>query len=120
MAKGILNLRWSFNFIEKDPEIDKFRTLYQKQRIKEDDLAAIAGLATTTVKNMFGGHTRRPQHLTYSKLAAAMGHEYGLIEVQRPDYEAEIAVAKQERKEHRLAMKKRREKAERRTAKKRS
>jgi len=55
----------SYNFIDKDPEIDNFRTLWQKDRIKENVLAVLAGLSPSTVRNMFGGETRRPQHATF-------------------------------------------------------
>jgi hypothetical protein len=112
---GILNLRWSYNQVSKDPKIDVFRTIYQKVHIKEDSLAALAGLSTSTVKNMFGGQTRRPQHLTYEKLAAAMHHEFVLrpIENGKVDYDAEIEAAKQERRAFRI---KQAEKQKKRTA----
>ncbi|MHC2536966.1 helix-turn-helix domain-containing protein [Bradyrhizobium diazoefficiens] len=106
---GYLGLRWSYNQIDKDPEVDVFRTLYQKQRIKEDDLAAVAGLSTSTVKNMFGGKTRRPQHQTFAKLAAAMGHEYGLKLIATPDYATVIPQAKEERAAYREKLRKKRE-----------
>ena len=41
--------------IDKDPECDRFRTMYQKERIKETDLAVLAGLSASTVKK----HPRR-------------------------------------------------------------
>ena len=105
IGRGILNLRWSYNQVTKDPRIDAYRTLYQKQHIKEDDLAALAGLGTQTVKNMFGGKTRRPQGLTYDKLAAAMHHELVLQPISngKIDYDSEIEKAKQERREFRMA-----------------
>lgn len=118
MAKlnGSMWLRRSYNFIDKDPEIDKFRTIYQKEHIKEDDLAALAGLSTSTVKNMFGGETRRPQHATFAKMAAAMGYEYGLQREQRPDYVSEIPIAKEQRKAHRAALAKKKKRKERESA----
>lgn len=113
MAKGILRLRWSYNNVEKDPEVDVFRTIYQKEHIKEDDLAAMAGLATSTVKNLFGGQTKKPQHLTYQKLATAMGYKYGLQrgDNERPDYEKEVPRAKEERAAYRESLRKKRERA---------
>lgn len=119
-VRGILNMRWSYNNVEKDPEIDKYRTIYQKIHIKEDDLAALAGLSTSTVKNMFGGKTMRPQHLTYAKLAAAMHHEYVLTPISngKTDWVTEIAQAKEERKSFHILQKRRRERAERRAARK--
>src|SRR5262245_17705498 len=98
MAKGnggILRLRWSYNQVDKDPQIDVWRTIYQKEHIKEDDLAALAGLSTSTVKNMFGGKTRRPQFITYQKLASATGHKYVLHRDGPPDYATEIPKAKE-------------------------
>jgi hypothetical protein len=66
---GMLWLTRAYNFIDKNPEIDRFRTVYQREHIKENDLAAMAGLAVTTVKNMFGGVTKDPRHSTFAKIA---------------------------------------------------
>jgi transcriptional regulator with XRE-family HTH domain len=108
MAKGWLTR--SYNFIDKDPEIDKFRTLWQGERIKENDLAVLAGLSVTTVKNMFGGETRRPQHATFAKMAGAMGYEYGLHREAKPDYKIELPKAREEFKAHKQALAKKRDK----------
>lgn len=106
MAKGWLTR--SYNFIDKDPEIDKFRTLWQKEQIKQNDLAVLAGLSNATVKNMFGGETRRPQHATFAKMAGAMGYKYGLERDDTPDYEKEIPRARIEFKAHKEALAKKR------------
>lgn len=113
MAKGnggILWLHRSYNNVTKDPEIDRFRTIYQQEHIKENDLAALAGLSTSTVKNMFGGTTRRPQHATFAKMASAMGYEYGLQREKTPDYDSEIPKAREEYKAYRAFLQKKREK----------
>jgi transcriptional regulator with XRE-family HTH domain len=107
MAKGWLTR--SYNFIDKDPEIDNFRTLWQKERIKETDLAVLAGLSASTVKNLFGGETRRPQHATFAKMAGAMGYKYGLQRDEAPDYGKEIPRAREEFAAHREALRKKRE-----------
>lgn len=112
---GTLWLTRSYNFVDKDPEIDVFRTLYQKQRIKESDLAVLAGLATSTVKNLFGGKTRRPLHVTYGKLAGAMGASYQLVQDKKPDYEREIPKAREQFNDYRALLAKRREKEGRKT-----
>jgi transcriptional regulator with XRE-family HTH domain len=110
MAKnGTLWLTRSYNFVDKDPEIDVFRTIYQKERIKENDLAVLAGLSGSTVKNMFGGTTRRPQHATFAKMAGAMGYEYGLQREKPPNYEKELPKAREEFKAHKEALQKKRE-----------
>lgn len=117
-TRGILGMRWTTKELKRDPAIDVYRTLYQKQHLKEDDLAALAGVSTSTVKKMFNNETMRPQHLTFMKLAAAMHHEYVLQPMTngsgKPDYESEIVLAKEERKIYRLAQQKKRERAERR------
>jgi transcriptional regulator with XRE-family HTH domain len=112
MAKGNGGTLWmhrSYNNVDKDPECDVFRTLYQKQRIKETDLAVVAGLSVSTVKNMFGGKTRRPQHATFAKLAGAMGKRYSLTDDRAPDYDKEIPKARAEFKEYKEALRKKRE-----------
>lgn len=101
-------LRRSYNFIDKDPEIDRFRTIRQRERIKDSELAVLAGLASSTVASMFGGQTRRPQHATFAKLAGAMGYEYGLTRKKEPDYEKELPKAREQRKEHRESQRKKR------------
>ncbi|MGY3277244.1 hypothetical protein [Bradyrhizobium sp. S3.7.6] len=116
MAKGWLTR--SYNFIDKDPEIDNFRTIWQKERIKETDLAVLAGLSASTVKNMFGGETRRPQHATFAKMAGAMGYKYGLQRDDSPDYGKEIPRAREEYAAHREALRKKREKANKTNGKK--
>jgi len=112
---GTLWLHRSYNNVEKDPEIDKFRTIYQKEHIKENDLAILSGLASTTVTNLFGGQTRQPRHSTFAKIAGAMGYEYGLRRETKPDYESELPVAREQYKAHKEALAKKRD---RRPAKK--
>lgn len=108
----------SYNFIDKDPECDVMRTLYQKQRIKESDLAILAGLSVTTVKRLFGGDTRRPMHTTFAKLAGAMGKRYAIVEVHAVNYAAEIPIARQQYREHKEALRKAREAEEKRAKRK--
>jgi transcriptional regulator with XRE-family HTH domain len=116
-STGRLWLTRSYNFIDKDPEIDKFRTIYQKEHIKETDLAVLAGLAPSTVKNMFGGETRRPQHATFAKMAGAMGYKYGLQRDDTPDYGKEIPRAREEFKAHKEALRRKREREAKRQGK---
>jgi transcriptional regulator with XRE-family HTH domain len=106
----------SYNFIDKDPEVDVFRTLYQKEKLKESDLAVLAGLSVSTVKHMMGGVTRRPQHATFAKLAGAMGYKYGLQRDDTPDYGKEIPRAREEFAEHKERLRKKREREARRTS----
>lgn len=122
MARNGSWLTRSYNFIDKDPEIDKFRTLFQQERklFRETDLAVLAGLSASTVKNMFGGKTARPQHATFAKMAAAMGYEYELAREKAPDYERELPAAREQYREHKARLKKAREREERRTKKRKA
>lgn len=113
-ARGSLWLTRSYNHIDKNPEIDRFRTLYQRIHVKEDDLAALAGLATSTVNNMFGGKTRDPRHSTFAKIAGAIGWSYQLVEDHNVNFDKEIPKAKEQRKLYRLTLERKRERAERR------
>ena len=108
-TKGGLWLTRSYNFVDKDPECDRFRTLWQKEHIKESDLAVLAGLASSTVKNMFGGKTCKPQHATFAKMAGALGYKYTLTRDDAPNYEKEIPKAREEYKAHKEALRKKRE-----------
>ena len=104
--------------IDKDPERDRLRTMYQKERIKETDLAVLAELSASTVKNMFGGKTRRPQHATFAKMASAMRYyEYALSREKAPNYEKEIPVAREQFRAHKEYLRKKREREEKRASK---
>lgn len=113
-SRGMLWLSRSYNNVDKDPECDRFRTMFQKERIKEDDLAVLAGLHKSTVKNMFGGKTIQPKHATFAKMAGAMGYEYTLQRSKRPDYEREVPKAQEQRKEYMDYLAKKKARQERR------
>jgi len=98
----------SYNFVDKDPECDRFRTLWQKEHIKESDLAVLSGLASSTVANMFGGKTRRPQHATFAKMAGALGYKYDLVRDQAPNYVREIPKAREQYKDYKAALERKR------------
>src|SRR3954462_11071534 len=121
MARG--NGTWltrSYNFVDKDPECDVFRTIYQKERIKETDLSVPAGLSVPTGRKMFGGETRRPQHATFAKMAGAMGYKYGLQRDDSPDYGKEIPRAREEYRAHKEALRKKREREARESGRKKT
>jgi transcriptional regulator with XRE-family HTH domain len=112
MAKSWLTR--SFRDQDHDPETDKFRTLFQGERLKEKDLAVLAGVHVATVHKMFSGETKRPKHTTYAALAAAMGHEYTLSRVLKPVYKDELPQAYEEFKAHKERLKRARDRAARR------
>ena len=95
---GMVWLTRTVNSIDRDPEMDKFNSLLRKERLKDSDIAALAGLATSTVVNLRGGKTCRPQHTTYAKLAGAIGYSYELTREKTPDYTKEIPKAREQRR----------------------
>jgi hypothetical protein len=107
--RGTLWLTRSYNNVDKDPAIDEFRTAFQKEHITENQLAVLAGLANATVKNMFGGKTRRPVHSTFGKMAGAMHYSYVLTrDGDKPDYPKLIPIAIEQRKAYRAMLAKKR------------
>ena len=104
----------SYNFIDKDPECDRMRSLYQKVHVKESDLAVMAGLSVGCVKAMFGGETRNPRHSTFAKMAGALGKRYDLVDDHKVDFEKEIPIAREQYTAHKEALRKKRERDERR------
>jgi transcriptional regulator with XRE-family HTH domain len=115
MAKGWM--KRSYRLIDHDPEIDKFKTLWRQERLKEADFAMLAGLSVQTVSKMFGNETKRPQHLTFQKMATAMGYEYTLTREITPVYATEIPKARAEFKEHQEELRKKRERAAKKNGK---
>jgi transcriptional regulator with XRE-family HTH domain len=104
----------SFRELDHDPEIDKFKTVFQGEHIREKDLAVLAGVHPATVHKLFSGETKRPRHTTYAALATAMGHEYGLNRILKPAYKDEIPRAYEEFKAHKERLKRARDRAAKR------
>jgi transcriptional regulator with XRE-family HTH domain len=104
-------LKRSQRDLDHDPQIDEMKTLWRKEHLKERDFALLAGLSVQTVHKMFSNQTKRPQFLTYSKMARAMGHTYTLMPDHKVDYEAEIPKARDELREYQAELKKKRERA---------
>jgi hypothetical protein len=103
-------MKRSQRLLDHDPEIDKFKTLWRAEHLKESDFAVLAGLSVQTVHKMFDGQTKRPQGLTYRKMATAMGYTYTLTRELTPNYAVEVPKARDEFKEHKLALAKQRAK----------
>jgi transcriptional regulator with XRE-family HTH domain len=107
---GTLWLNRIYNVVDRDPEIDRFQNLFAKDRLKENDLAVLAGLSPSTVGNLFSrAKTKRPQHATFAKMAGALGYKYDLVRDEKPDYEAAIPTAREEFKAYKATLAKKRE-----------
>ena len=108
-ARGAIWLTRSYNCVEEDPECEVFRKILRAERLKESDIAALAGVGTPTVKNLLDHETRNPRHSTFAKLAGGLGFEYKLVRETKPNFEKEIPKAVQERKLYRDQQAKKRE-----------
>lgn len=78
MAKGVLKLYKTYNFVDKDPIIDELRTVVQVQRVSYRGLCEVSGVSASTPRNWFGGKTKRPQYQTVRAIARALGYDLTL------------------------------------------
>lgn len=72
----------AYRFVDKDPAIDKFRTIVQDHfgtrnfgRKHLSEIEAAGGPAASTMVGWFFGKTRRPQNPTMEAAGRALGFE---------------------------------------------
>jgi len=68
----------SYNFRNKDPIIDRLRTIISDQDVTYKYIENKSGVTTSTLHAWFNGKTRRPQHCTVAAVAAVLGYDIGL------------------------------------------
>lgn len=68
----------TYNFIDKDPVIDRIRTIIADEGISYTEVATRAGVAETTLFAWFYGLTRRPQHATVAAVCRAVGYDFDI------------------------------------------
>jgi transcriptional regulator with XRE-family HTH domain len=68
----------SYGFKEKDPIIDRMRTLIADEGVTYDDVHIKSGVAVSTLHNWFLGKTRRPQFATIMAVARGLGYDLTL------------------------------------------
>jgi hypothetical protein len=95
MARGFLRVYRTYSYIDKNPVIDKVRTLIQDEGLikKLPIVHEISGVATTTLDNWFNGKTRSPQHATIAAVITSLGYEEQFVKKKTLDIEKERAVA---------------------------
>ena len=86
-----LRLYRTYRFIEKDPIIDRMRTMVQDEGLMEKlgAMHEISGVSETTLRNWFFGDTRRPQHSTIAAIATSLGYREEFVRDHKIDIEAE-------------------------------
>jgi hypothetical protein len=110
MARGFLRVYRTYNYVDKNPVIDKVRSLVQDEGLikKLGVVHEISGVSTSTLDNWFNGATRSPQHATIAAVITSLGYQEEFIKKKDIDIEAErkTAAAWLERQEKKAQPKK--------------
>ena len=98
----------TYNFIDKDPIIDKVRTVIQDEGLmaKLGIVSELAGVSKSTLDNWFEGITKRPQNYTVQAVVTSLGFESHFRRVEKIDVEKERVKAKRWAEKHRPKKKK--------------
>ena len=70
----------SYSFTDKDPVIDKLRTLRERTGLTNAQISEKSGVAASTLYGWFDKKTRRPQHPTVMAVVRGMGFEYEIMD----------------------------------------
>lgn len=94
MAKYIKVFR-TYSYIDKNPVIDKVRTIMQDEGLYENLTVAaeISNVGRATMVSWFHGSTRNPQHHTIAAVVSSMGYEEAFVKKKSIDIERERKVA---------------------------
>ena len=69
-----IHLYRTYRWIDKDPVIDAVRTVVQDEKLKNNMVHEISGVAAATLDNWFNGETRKPQNVTVTAVTSALGY----------------------------------------------
>jgi hypothetical protein len=93
---GGLRTYRTYNFVEKDPVIDRIRTIVKDEGLSYGEIHVISGVSTTTLSNWFEGPTRRPQYATVAAVTSSLGYKQEFVKAKTINFQKEIAKAKRE------------------------
>jgi len=95
MARGFIRLYRTYSYIDKNPVIDKLRTLAQDEGLftRLGILSEISNVSSTTMRNWWHGETRNPQHHTVAAVVTALGYEEQFVKKKTLDIEKERKIA---------------------------
>ncbi len=90
-----LRLYRTYRFIDKDPVIDKVRTVLQDEGLlkKPGLVHQLSGVATATLNNWFDGETKRPQHATIAAVISSLGYDMQFVKTKDLDVDKELKAA---------------------------
>jgi transcriptional regulator with XRE-family HTH domain len=71
----------SYSFVDKDPIIDRVRTIVQDSGLSLSKVSGESDVAISTLSAWFDGKTRRPQFASVAAVCSALG--YDLLPIRR-------------------------------------
>src|SRR3954466_13343137 len=86
----------SYNFVDKDPVIDRMRTILKDEGLSYSEVHVLSGISDATMRNWFDGGTRRPQYATVAAFTSSLGYESQFVKGKEINFEREIKKAKAE------------------------
>jgi hypothetical protein len=91
MARGFMRIYRTYNMVDKNPVIDKVRTLVQDEGLIKNLKAVheISGVSTSTLDNWFNGTTRSPQHATIAAVITSLGYQEEFVKTKEIDVDKE-------------------------------
>jgi hypothetical protein len=91
MARGVLRMYRTYNMIDKDPAIDRIRTIVQDEGLFTNlsALSDISSVSATTLDNWFHGETKRPQNATMMAVLSSLGYKAEYVKDHDIDIEKE-------------------------------
>ena len=73
----------SYNFVDKDPIIDKIRTIVKKEGATYTYIHETSGVSTNTLSKWFDGSTKRPQAATVNAVLHCLGYELTITRTKK-------------------------------------
>lgn len=83
----------TYNFLDKDPVIDKIKTLLKDEGVGVGEAHILSNVADTTLRNWFDGPTRKPQHATIMSVVTALGYDITFEKQKDIDLKRELKIA---------------------------
>jgi hypothetical protein len=69
----------SYNFIDKDPVIDRVKTILNDEGVTHADIHRMSGVNPGTLTNWFKGPTKRPQYASIAAVVRSVGYDFQLV-----------------------------------------
>lgn len=74
---------YRFRQTEKDPIIDRVRTIMEDTGYSTQDLHRGSGISATTIYNWMDGPTKRPQYASLCAAIRTMGYDFAIVPANR-------------------------------------